>query len=147
MTDEQKVCHADGYWLMERLREDFQLSKAAAAGFAGNLHHECNGFRTLQEVKPTVKGSRGGYGWAQWTGPRRREFESWAADHKLRLASREANYGFLKHELEGSERKVISKLKGVVDAGQAASIICNTYLRPGVPHLEKRKALARSYFA
>ena len=135
-----------GLWLSRQLMKDFDLSPGAAAGFAGNLHWECNGFKTLQEIKPVVKGSRGGYGWAQWTGPRRREFEAWAKENDLDLDSREANYGFLKHELKTTEKRVIGKLKGVTDPAKASDIVMKTYLRPGIPHDLQRQKLARGYF-
>src|SRR5262245_59223790 len=96
-----------GKWLSKQLQSDLGFSKAGAAGMAGNLHWECNGFKTLQEIKPVVKGSRGGYGWAQWTGPRRRQYEAWCKSQKLDPASKEANYGFLKHELQTTEKGVV----------------------------------------
>lgn len=54
-------------WIMELLMRDFPaLDLDDAAAILGNLRHESGGFASLQEVKPTVKGSKGGYGWAQW---------------------------------------------------------------------------------
>ena len=54
-----------------RLMRDLGLTDLQAAGLLGNLGHESGGFRQLQEVAPAVAGSRGGWGLAQWTGPRR----------------------------------------------------------------------------
>lgn len=128
-----------GTWLAEQLMRDFGLSPGAAAGFAGNLAHESGNFKTLQEINPTVKGSRGGFGWAQWTGPRRRQFESFAQQNNLDPSSREANYGFLKHELTATpEGGVLGALKGVNDPAQAAQIVSNKFLRPGIPHMSSR---------
>jgi hypothetical protein len=127
-----------GQMVAQRLQKDFGLSPAAAAGFAGNLAHESGNFKTLQEKNPMVAGSRGGFGWAQWTGPRRRQFESWAAQNGLDPSSPEANYGFLKTELQGSEGGVLAKLKGVNDPAQAAQIVSQNYLRPGIPHMDSR---------
>lgn len=135
-----------GRWLTRELQSDLGLTKAAASGFAGNLHFECNGFQTLQEVKPLVKGSRGGYGWCQWTGPRRRQFEAWCQAKKLDPASKEANYGFLKHELQTTEKGVLGKLKGCTDPSRAATIVMKNFLRPGIPHEHQRQKLAREYF-
>jgi hypothetical protein len=42
-----------------------------AAAFVGNLAHEST---QMQEQHP--RGGRGGLGYAQWIGPRRREFEA-----------------------------------------------------------------------
>lgn len=128
-----------GIWLAEQLMSDFGLTPGAAAGFAGNLAHESGNFKTLQEINPTVKGSRGGFGWAQWTGPRRRQFESWASQQGLDPRSPEANYGFLKHELTDTpEGGILSALRGVEDPSVAAKIVSDKFLRPGVPHMESR---------
>lgn len=128
-----------GAKIASMLQSDFGLSPAAAAGFAGNLAHESGNFSTLQEIKPTVPGSKGGYGWAQWTGPRRRAFEQFAAQNKLDPTSDEANYGFLKYELQNTpEGAVLAKLKGVNDPAQAAQIVAQYYERPGVPHMNSR---------
>jgi tail lysozyme len=58
--------------IMSNLTQDFGLTREQAAGLVGNFGAETGGFAKLQEVKPLVPGSRGGWGWAQWTGPRRR---------------------------------------------------------------------------
>lgn len=136
-----------GLWLRNRLMRDFGLTKAAAAAFAGNLHIESGGFTQLQEINPTVKGSRGGYGWAQWTGPRRKQYEAWAKERGLDPATDEANYGFLAHELMNTrEGAVLQKLRGVTDPKQAALIVSREFLRPGIPHEDKRVAQAMRYF-
>jgi hypothetical protein len=128
-----------GAMLAKALQKDFGLTPGAAAGFAGNLAHESGNFKTLQEINPTVKGSRGGFGWAQWTGPRRRAFEAYAKTNGLDPSSPEANYGFLKHELTSTpESAVLSKLQGVDDPARAAQIVSKNYLRPGVPHMDSR---------
>jgi hypothetical protein len=49
---------------------DLSLTTVQAAGILGNIGHECAGFTLLQEQKP-IRGGRGGWGWCQWTGPRR----------------------------------------------------------------------------
>lgn len=76
-----------------RLMREFKLSREQAAGIVANLGHESGGFRFYQEVKP--RRGRGGAGWAQWTGARRRQFEAWAAREGLDPRSDEASYGFL----------------------------------------------------
>ena len=125
--------------LMTDLQNDYGLSPAQAAGFVGNLAHESGGFKTLQEVKPMIEGSRGGFGYAQWTGPRRRQFEAWTKENNLDPTSYEANYGFLRHELDNtSEGRVLDKLKTAQDPNAAAQIVSNTFLRPGIPHMDSR---------
>lgn len=122
------------------LMRDFGLSTAQAAGIVGNLAHESGGFGTLQEINPMIPGSRGGYGYAQWTGPRRRQFESWAAENKLDPASYDANYGFLKHELANtSEGRVLDRIGQTNDPTQATRIFSDVFLRPGIPGMDSRE--------
>ena len=85
--------------VMHDLIRDLGLTTVQAAAILGNIGHECAGFTLLQEQKP-LRGGRGGWGWCQWTGSRRTEFEKWAADHGLDFSGDRANYGFLLEELE-----------------------------------------------
>ena len=86
-----------------RLMRDLGLTDLQAAGLLGNLGHESAGFRQLQEVTPAVAGSRGGWGLAQWTGPRRMAMEAWCRARGLDPADPEANYGYLCAELRTTE--------------------------------------------
>lgn len=124
--------------IMKRLQEDFGLTREQAAGIMGNLGHESNGLKDLQEKNPTVPGSRGGYGWAQWTGPRRRAFEAWAAEKGLDPASDEANYGFLRHELRTTERAALEAIKRTDNVGDATRVFEQTYERAGIKHYGSR---------
>ena len=124
--------------IAKQLARDFGISPEAASGFVGNLFHESGGFKQLQELNPTVKGSKGGFGWAQWTGPRRKAYMAYAKANGLDPSSDEANYGFLKEELMNSESKTIQALQGVNDPAEAAQIAMQTFVRPGIPHLRSR---------
>jgi hypothetical protein len=136
-----------GKKLLEDLMSDFNLTREQAAGFVGNLDHETGGFKFMQEIKPVVPGSRGGYGFAQWTASRRVAFESWAAERNLPLDSYEANYGYLKHELENTpEGSVLKDLKAAKGVEEAATIVSEKFLRPGTPNLGSRTFRASSYF-
>ena len=53
---------------MARLMADFDCTAEDAAAVFGNAGHESAGLEKLQEIRPTVPGSRGGWGWFQWTG-------------------------------------------------------------------------------
>lgn len=135
--------------LMEDLRRDFGLNGMQAAALVGNLAVETDNFNTLQEYKPVVEGSRGGYGFAQWTGERRKRYEAWAKENELNPASYEANYGYLKYELSNTDPEIgnmgkntIKRLKKATDINAATDIVMKGYLRPGVPHLDKRQASA-----
>ncbi len=132
--------------LMSDLMSDFGLTRSQAAGVVGNLAHETGGFYTLQErgYQRYGKRARGGYGYAQWTGPRRREFEKWAANKGLPLNSYAANYGFLKHELKTTEKRALSKIKNAKTARQAAIATEKYYERPGTPHRSSRLAYTKA---
>lgn len=133
--------------LMGDLQRDFGLSREQAAGMVGNLRHETGNFRLMQEKRPIVPGSRGGYGYAQWTGPRRRQFEAWAQKQGLNVNSYEANYGFLKHELQTSERKTVNALKRTQSVGQAAMAAERSFFRAGIKHNERRLREAQNVYA
>jgi len=131
--------------LMGDLQNDLGVSPAVAAGIVGNLAHETGGFQDMQEISPLVEGSRGGFGFAQWTGPRRVAFEKWADENNLDPSSYEANKGYLIHELKNTpEGRVLKDLAGVEDAQQAAQIFSDKFLRPGIPHTNSRLAWTQS---
>lgn len=100
---------ARGGWLVRRLAADFQLQLHQSAGPVGNMGFESNGFRSLQEIHPVA--GRGGFGWEQWTGPRRRNFEAWAATNGLDPASDPAEYGFFVYEHRGAAAGVMDRLR------------------------------------
>ena len=137
--------------LVDDLMKDFDLTKVQAAALVGNLAQETGEFKFLQEKKPTVKGSRGGYGFAQWTGPRRKAYENWAEENGLDVNTYEANYGYLKEELENVQKgtiesmgiKTIENLKKMDDIEDATQYVSEYFLRPGIPHMDKRKDYAK----
>jgi hypothetical protein len=104
----------------------------------GNAAWECGRFEKLQELKPVVKGSRGGYGYMQWTGPRRRAYEAWCAKGRRDPASFEANMGFLEFELNGPEKRALAKIQAAVGLPAKTQVFMETFLRPGIPHLQGR---------
>lgn len=131
--------------LFTDIKSELGVSDAVAAGIVGNLAHESGGFLQLQEIDPTIKGSRGGFGYAQWTGPRRVEFEKWATDKGLDPNSYEANKGFLIHELKNTaEGSVLKELENVTDPLEATKIISDKFLRPGKPHMNSRLAWTKT---
>jgi hypothetical protein len=144
-----------GAQLKRDLMATFGLTGIQAAGVVGNLDHESAGFKSLQEIKPLIAGSRGGYGYAQWTGPRRRSFEAWVQEHGLDARSYAANLGFLKHELTNTEeRRVLPRLRKARTVEDATRIFSGSsergnsfdgFLRPGIPHMASRIARARKY--
>ncbi|WP_089177150.1 phage tail tip lysozyme [Bosea sp. AS-1] len=126
--------------IMRRLMDDFGFTKEQAAGILGNLGHESSGLNELQERNPTA--GRGGYGWAQWTGPRRKAFEAWAAANNLDPASDEANYGFLRHELRTNHAGVVARVKEAGSVGEAMVAFEAGYERAGVKNYASRQKWA-----
>lgn len=143
---QQMDASAVGTRLLGDLMRDFNLTQEQAAGVVGNLAHETGGFKHMQEISPVVPGSRGGFGFAQWTGPRRKAFEAWSAENGLDPTSYEANYGFLQHELKNTpEGAVLGPLSQAQTADQAAQVFSNQFLRPGVPAMGSRQQFAQKF--
>ena len=129
--------------IMADLMRDFPISKEDAAAILGNLGHECAGFTKLQETNPAISGSRGGYGWAQWTGPRRRAFEVWCKPKGLKPSSDEANYGFLVYELHTTERAAIPAVKAARNLTVKVAAFEEAFERAGVKHYDSRTKYAK----
>lgn len=115
-----------GPQIMQNLQRDFGLNREQAAGVLGNLGHESTGFTQMQE--------RGGGGWgiAQWTGSRRRQFMAYARAHGFAPSSLAANYGFLKHELSTNYAGTVDAVKRARGAGAAMHAFEQHYERAGV---------------
>ena len=117
--------------LLKNLKSDFGLSDAQAAGAIGNLAHESAGLQAGIQEKGVTSG-RGGLGWAQWTGSRRRAFEEYLAKTGQNATDPKANYGFLKQELQSPQfRDVIPKLKQAKTAEEATRIWHDAYEKSG----------------
>ena len=128
---------------MQKFMDDFSLGIDDAAAVFGNLGHESLGFTTLQEMKPLVPGSLGGYGWAQWTGPRRREYEAYCKRTGKNAAAHDTNYAFLFVELKGSEKTALAKLRAANGLEAKTIAFERAFLRAGIKHDDKRLAWAR----
>ena len=128
--------------LMPKLMSDFGLTKEQAAGVLGNLGHETGGFRHMQELNP-LGGGRGGLGWAQWTGPRRKAFEAYSRFMGLNPNSDAANYGFFKHELTHNYAHALRNLRGTSTVDEAMRQFEHDYEGAGVKGYGSRGAFAR----
>ncbi len=129
--------------IMARLLADIPSWKPEdAAADLGNLGQESGGFALLQEQKPTVAGSKGGYGWYQWTGPRRREYFAWCKAKKLDVNSDDANYGFHIFELKGKYKAVIGQVAAAETLADKVHAFERGYERAGVPNYPGRNRWA-----
>lgn len=111
-TRDDKLFRSKVPWIVTGLMNEFvTITAEDACAILGNLGHECAGFHLFQEQKPLVPGSRGGFGWAQWTGPRRKAFEAFVAEHDLDPKGDRANFDFLVKELKTTEAAAMPALK------------------------------------
>ena len=127
--------------LSGRLQRDFNLSPEQAAGLVGNLGYESGGLNPAAHEKGQPA-DKGGVGWAQWTGPRRREFESWAAVNNLDPKSDAANYGFLRHELSSPRwAGFLNDLRQTTSVGQATDLSLRRFEAPANPAASETQRL------
>lgn len=129
-----------------RLQKDLSITEVQACGIFGNLGAETGGFTALQEKAPIIKGSRGGYGWMQWTGPRRRKYEAWCAAGGKNAAADETNYQYLVHETLTDEAHSLVQLRKTTSLEAAAYTFMKLNLRPGIEHLDARVNYAKKAF-
>jgi Phage tail lysozyme len=119
-------------WLIR----DFHLKDFQAAGIVGNLGHESGGLTQFREIGASP--GHGGYGWAQWTGPRAHAFLNWCHAHKLDWKSDAGNYGYLHQELAGPYAYVVAHLHECGSVDDATQIFERYYERAGVVALVDR---------
>lgn len=113
-----------------------------AKGFVANFMAESGLNPGINEAAPVVPGSRGGYGLYQLTGPRRKQYESWASNQGRDIADPEAQMDFMMLELGTTESGAWDKIKTASDPVEAAKLVSEAFLRPGTPHLDKRMKFA-----
>lgn len=107
---------------------DLKVKDFQAAGIVGNFGYESGEFTKLHEIGQPE--GQGGYGWAQWTGSRRRNFLSWCATQNLDWRSDEANYGFAVHEIQTSYKSMLVKLRKTATLRDATFLIYAQYETP-----------------
>lgn len=116
------------------------LPEHVADGFMLNFRDESRFDPGINEAAPVVPGSRGGFGLAQWTGPRRVALERFAQETGRPVGDVETQLDFLMTELQGSEAGAMPAIMGSRDAGGAAAAIASEFLRPAPEHLARRVA-------
>jgi hypothetical protein len=129
---------------MRRLHAAFpQLDEDDLAAIFGNAGHESKGLTDDQEDNPVVKGSRGGANWMQWTGPRRKALEAFAAKKRLDPNGDEAAFQFLVTELKGDEARAIPAVMAAVSLDAKVKAFEKAFLRAGVKHYPSRLEWAK----
>lgn len=112
-------------------------------GIAGNMAVESMYDPGINEIAPIVPGSRGGFGLNQWTGPRRRALEAEAARRGVPVSDLAFQLDYTLEELQGPELRAFNALQQTQTAEDAARVYSEMFLRPGIPHLDRRIAEAR----
>lgn len=116
------------------------LPAHVADAFILNFQDESGLNPGINEAKPLVPGSRGGFGLSQWTGPRRVAYERFAAGRGAPLDDPDAQMDFLMMELQGSEARAARSILSAPDTATAAVAIVRDFLRPAPEHLARRSA-------
>jgi hypothetical protein len=144
--------------LMKTLMTDFGLSPEQAAGIVGNFMWESGGPDLPPDVNETApkKGPpnfSGGYGWAQWTGPRQVAMIKMATQNGYMAnedvsATDAANYAYLKDELSKGYAKTIDALKATISPESAALAFEDSFEHalPATANLPTRQGNARQAF-
>lgn len=114
------------------------LPQHVAEGFLMNMMHESGFDPDINEKAPLVKGSRGGYGLYQLTGPRRRQFEKYAEATGRETYDIDAQLDFLMWELENTESRAFDKIMATGNSREAAIAIVKHFLRPAPENEAKR---------
>ena len=70
--------------------------------------------------------------------PRRRQFEAYAAQRGASPDDVNVQLDFLDWELKNTERGAWDKLQGAADPIEAARVFSESFLRPGIPHMDRR---------
>lgn len=111
-----------------------------ADAFMLNFQDESGLNSDINEAKPLVPGSRGGYGLYQLTGPRRTGFEAFAAKQGKDPSDVDAQLDWLMYELQGPEATAAKNIFAAKDTPTAAAAIVNDFLRPSPEHAASRSA-------
>ena len=132
------------------MMQKYGLTREQAIGAVGVMGYESGNFRVMQEQNP--QGGRGGWGYAQWTGPRRTDFDNFVKANNLDPASYAANWGMIQHEIATNPQyaRAIAALKQTGNVADAARSWETNYEGmtpggPGVPAFEQHIARAVAY--
>ena len=140
--------------LIDHLMGKYGLTRDQALGAVGRFAHESANFHEMQEGGQPA--GSGGWGYAQWTGSRRRDFNRVTAG--LDPSSYDANVKMLDWELDNTSwGKVIAKVKQTSSVEDAADAWTYYYEGmglapgvdggPGISAVGSARAYARKYRA
>lgn len=144
MTPLQAIAH---------LKTEYGWTQEQATGIVANLVWESGGKRigpvTEWTIDTTALGDKGkAHGAGQWQATRYHGLLSYTmAQWPLRSSAElEVQLGYINWEMGSSEKKAARTLKEAKTYEEATEAVCKYYLRPSVPHLEKRIAIAKALY-
>jgi hypothetical protein len=117
---------------------DRGMPEHIAEAFAFNLKDESGFDSGINEKKPLVPGSRGGFGIYQATGPRRVDLENFTDGLGVSRDDEDAQLDFLVWETQNTERPAYNKVKKNNTVSGAAVSIVKDFLRPSEKHVKTR---------
>lgn len=116
------------------------MNPVQAEAFVWNFKDESGLNPGINEIAPVVPGSRGGFGLSQWTGPRRRALEAYAASQGRPVDDADLQLDFLMTELQGPEKSAWDRISAAQTTPEAAAAVVNYFLRPAEQHRARREA-------
>ena len=109
-----------------------------AQGVVMNFQDESGLDTGIQEHSP--RAGRGGFGLAQWTGPRRVALENYAASRGKPADDPEVQFDFFMQENQGPEAGAWSQVMASPDVRTAAQTFVRAWERPASEHVATRTA-------
>jgi hypothetical protein len=109
-----------------------------AEGVSMNFQDESGLDTGVQEHAPTS--GRGGFGLAQWTGPRRIQLEDFARSQGKSIDDPDAQLDFFMAENAGPEKGAWNAVMNTPNAQEAASSFVRLWERPASKHVADRTA-------
>jgi len=115
------------------------FTPAQAAGIMGNYKYESAG------LNPAINefGGGGGFGLAQWTGPRKIDLQNFAGPN---FSDYQAQLEFTMFELQNKEKLAMSKLLETNTPSEGALSFSKYFERPGIPNNNIRQQYAEDIF-
>ena len=115
--DEPEVEESVQSIIYRYLTEELGLCSAAAAGIMGNVMIEC-GFDPSMEVIDT--NNKPSFGIMMWNGPRYEALKKWCEENGFDKTDPKGQMGYLKWELENTEKASYASMKNIPDTAEGA---------------------------
>jgi hypothetical protein len=132
---------------------DTGWTKEQACAIVANLIWESGGKRigpvSAWTIVTTALGDRGkAHGAGQWQASRYHGLLSYTMARWPLHSSSEllVQLGYIDWEMGSTEKKAARMLRATTTLEEATEAVCKYYLRPSIPHLEKRIAIAKALY-